>query len=114
MINKKTEENEKLLRIIDNANLGIWEWNIQTGETAFNEQWAKIVGYTLEELSPVSIQTWAKLVHPDDNQKSNELLNAHFSGKTIQYQCEARMRHKNVSSSNNLRFYQIFIKNNAF
>ncbi|MEZ7875218.1 MAG: PAS domain S-box protein [Bacteroidales bacterium] len=94
-ITKKIEENSNLHRIIDNANLGTWEWNIQTGETVFNDQWAEIVGYTLEELSPVSIKTWEKLVHPDDNQKSNELLNAHFSGKTAQYQCEARMRHKN-------------------
>jgi PAS domain S-box-containing protein len=94
-ITDKIEENAKLLRIINNANLGIWEWNIQTGETAFNEQWAKIVGYTLEELSPVSIETWAKLSRPDDLKKSNEKLNAHFSGKTAQYQCEARMLHKN-------------------
>lgn len=94
-ITKKIEENSNLHRIIDNANLGTWEWNIQTGEAAFNKQWAKIVGFTLEELSPVSIKTWEKLVHPDDNQKSNELLNAHFSGKTAQYQCEVRMRHKN-------------------
>jgi PAS domain S-box-containing protein len=94
-ITDKIEENANLLRIINNANLGTWEWNIQTGETAFNEQWAKIVGYTLEELSPVSIKTWAKLSHPDDLKKSNEKLNAHFSGKTAQYQCEARMRHKN-------------------
>ncbi len=94
-ITDKIEKNTNLLRIIDNANLGTWEWNIQTGETIFNEQWAKIVGYTLEELSPVSINTWEKLSHPDDLKKSNEKLNAHFSGKTAQYQCEARMRHKN-------------------
>ena len=94
-ITDKIEKNTNLLRIIDNANLGTWEWNIQTGETIFNEQWAKIVGYTLEELSPVNIETWEKLSHPDDLKKSNEKLNAHFSGKTAQYQCEARMRHKN-------------------
>lgn len=93
-ITDKIEKNANLFRIIDNANLGTWEWNIQTGETAFNERWAKIVGYTLEELSPVSIETWTKLSHPDDLKKSNEKLNAHFSGKTAQYQCEVRMQHK--------------------
>lgn len=94
-ITDKIEKNTNLLRIIDNAHLGTWEWNIQTGETIFNEQWAKIVGFTLEELSPVNIETWEKLSHPDDLKKSNEKLNAHFSGKTAQYQCEARIRHKN-------------------
>ena len=94
----KTDEikqNSKLSSIIHNANLGIWEWNIQTGETIFNEKWAEIVGYTIEELSPISIDTWEKLSHPDDLKESNKKLNAHFEGKNSQYQCEARMRHKN-------------------
>jgi len=95
MINKKIEESEKLLGIINNANLGTWEWNIETGETVFNEKWAEIVGYTLEELSPISIDTWANLTHPDDIKKSNEKLNAHFDEKKAQYQCEVRIRHKN-------------------
>lgn len=94
-ITKKIEENSNLHRIIDNANLGTWEWNIQTGETVFNDQWAEIVGYTLEELSPVSIEIWEKLSHPNDLTKSKEKLNAHFSGKIPQYKCELRMRHKN-------------------
>ncbi len=89
------KENLKLKEIINNANVATWEWNIETGETIFNKQWAEIVGYTLEELSPISIETWEKLSHPDDLKKSNEKLNAHFDGKTAQYQCEARMRHKN-------------------
>ena len=71
-ITKKIEVNSNLLRIIENANLGTWEWNIQTGETVFNDQWAEIVGYTLEELSPVSIETWEKLSHPNDLKNSKE------------------------------------------
>lgn len=94
-ITNKIKENSKLNSIIHNANLGLWEWNIQTGETTFNEQWAKMVGYSLEELAPVNIETWAKLVHPADYQKSNKLLNAHFKEEIAQYQTEARMRHKN-------------------
>jgi two-component system, sensor histidine kinase and response regulator len=94
-ITDKIEQNSKLSNIIHNANLGLWEWNIQTGKTIFNEQWAEIVGYSLEELSPNNIQTWNQLVHPDDLKKSNEKLNAHFEGKISQYQTEARMRHKN-------------------
>ena len=89
------EKNNELSQIVENANLGIWEWNIVTGETKFNEKWAEIVGYTLAELSPINIDTWVKLTHPDDLQKSNEFLNAHFEGKTTRYSCEVRMLHKN-------------------
>jgi PAS domain S-box-containing protein len=68
-------EGERSLRfIIDGTRIGTWEWNVQTGETAFNERWAEIVGYTLAELAPVSIQTWLDLAHPDDLQECNGLL----------------------------------------
>ncbi len=28
-------------------------WNVQTEEVVFNEVWAQIVGYTLDELAPI-------------------------------------------------------------
>ena len=85
---------ERLDLVIRGANIGLWDWNIQTGETLFNARWADILGYTLEELSPVSIKTWGDLCHPDDLEKSNKLLKEHFAGKTDYYICEARMKHK--------------------
>jgi len=94
-ITDKIKENSKFTSLIRNANIGTWEWNIQTGETIFNEQAAETVGYALEELSPVNIKTWNKLVHPDDLKISNKKLKAHFKGEIPQYQTEVRMRHKN-------------------
>jgi PAS domain S-box-containing protein len=87
-------ERERLAGIIRGTNVGTWEWNVQTGETIFNERWAEIIGYTLDELSPVSIETWIKFAHPDDLKTSGELLQKHFSGERDYYECEARMRHK--------------------
>lgn len=87
-------EQERLQNIIDGTRVGTWEWNIPTGETKFNEYWAAIVGYTLSELEPISIETWGKLVHPDDLAKSEALLKKHFSGELPYYECEARMRHR--------------------
>lgn len=74
--------------------VGIWDWYVQTNETIFNERWANIIGYTLEELSPVSIDTWLKYAHPEDLKESERLLNDHWSGKTDYYICESRMKHK--------------------
>ncbi len=80
--------------IIEGTQLGTWEWNIQTGETVFNEQWAQTIGYTLEELAPISIKTWEKFSHPDDLQQSDELLKRYFAGELPTYYSESRMRHK--------------------
>jgi PAS domain S-box-containing protein len=80
--------------VIDGTRVGTWEWNIQSGETVFNERWAEICGYRLEELEPVSIQTWRNLAHPEDLAESERLLTALFEGALDEYDCRSRMRHK--------------------
>lgn len=93
--NRKIEEkNQRLLNIVEGTRAGTWEWNVQTGETRFNERWANIVGYSLEELEPISIKTWEKLAHPEDLIKSGEALQKHFAGESDYYEFESRMKHK--------------------
>jgi diguanylate cyclase (GGDEF)-like protein/PAS domain S-box-containing protein len=88
-------ERQRLAYILEGTNVGTWEWNVQTGETVFNERWAEIIGFTLAELAPVSIDTWTKYVHPDDQKVSANLLDKHFQNRAPYYECEVRMRHKN-------------------
>ena len=88
------QERLRLLNIIDGTRAGTWEWNVQTGEARFNERWAQIIGCTLDELGPLSIQTWLHHAHPDDLARSQALLEAHFAGHSDAYECEARMRHR--------------------
>jgi PAS domain S-box-containing protein len=94
---EKTLSNERrrVNEIIKGTNIGTWEWNIQTGETVFNERWAGIAGYELKEIMPTTIDTWLKLVHPDDVEISNKIINKHFAGEIEYYECEVRMKHKN-------------------
>lgn len=94
MGNNLNHPNE-LQAIIDSSGAGTWKWNVQTGETHFNETWAAIVGYTLDELAPISIATWQRLTHPDDLANSAIKLEQHFNGEAATYRCNARMRHKN-------------------
>ncbi|MDY0084014.1 MAG: PAS domain-containing protein, partial [Ignavibacteriaceae bacterium] len=93
---QKEIENQKqrLTNIIEGTNVGTWEWNIQTGEAVFNERWAEISGYRLEELNPLSIKTWLNIIHPDDQIKSEELLKKHFKGQSEYFECEVRVRHR--------------------
>ncbi|MFZ4520295.1 MAG: PAS domain-containing sensor histidine kinase [Bacteroidales bacterium] len=84
----------RLESVIEGTRAGTWEWNVQTGETIFNDYWAQMLGYSLEELGPVNIKTWESLIHPDDLLQSNDLLRAHFSGNLAFYDYECRMKHK--------------------
>lgn len=87
--------NRRLKSVLEGANVATWEWNVQTGATVFNERWAEIVGYTLDELAPVSIDTWMQLTHPVDLEESGKKLNDCFEKKVDYYEFEARMKHKN-------------------
>ncbi|MGM0519986.1 MAG: ATP-binding protein, partial [Campylobacterota bacterium] len=96
-IEKIQVQKQRLFDILEGTHVGTWEWNIQTGETIFNERWAQIVGYTLDEISPTSINTWMDFAHPEDLEQSNELIMSHIEGKSDYYECESRMQHKNGS-----------------
>ncbi|HDS1220415.1 TPA: PAS domain S-box protein [Stenotrophomonas maltophilia] len=89
------EERRRLAMIIEGTAAGTWEWNVQTGEMRVNARWAEIVGYRLEELEPICQKTFAALVHPDDIALSDTALQEHFDGRSDNYACLVRMRHKN-------------------
>ncbi len=95
---EKTQKQKlALVSVIEGTNAGTWEWNIPNGAAIINERSANIIGYTLEEISPVNNNTWQKFCHADDLKKSEELLHKHFSGELEYYECEIRMLHKNGS-----------------
>lgn len=73
---------------------GVWEWDIQSGELAINNRWAHMLGYTIKELSPVSINTWERFCHPEDLKKAKAFLKEHLSGESNIYDATFRMRHK--------------------
>ena len=73
---------ERLDLAIKGTGVGLWDWKVQTGKMVFNEKWAEIVGYSLDEVEPVSIETWQKFCHPDDLKRSAELLEKYFRGET--------------------------------
>ena len=88
---RRKEEQMKLA--LQGADLGTWDWNVQTGETAFNERWAHMLGYALDEIKP-RVRTWSKLVHPDDAADAEQRMQAHLKGETDFYESEHRLQHK--------------------
>jgi PAS domain S-box-containing protein len=87
------ESQKRLDLAVSGTNLGLWDWNVQTGESVYNQQWAEMLGYTLEEIKP-NASTWKRLVHPNDTPQMMKILNSHFKRKTPFYEAEFRMRTK--------------------
>ena len=88
----------RLENIIKGTNVGTWEWNLQTNEIVYNDRLANILGYTLAELSPITIYTFIDRCHPEDFDRLDKRLKAHFNGETPFYVDECRMKHKDGST----------------
>ncbi len=87
-------ERLSLQNVIDGTHAGTWEWNVETGQSIYNERWAEIVGWTLAQLDHSGPEAWRRLVHPDDFQRTCLLLDRHFAGLSGTYESEMRLRHK--------------------
>jgi PAS domain S-box-containing protein len=87
-------ERNRALEVIEAANIGTWEWDIQSGDTLINENWARLLGYAPSEISLKSLSDWEAFVHPDDLGPLNEVRDSHLGEKRPFYEFETRLRHK--------------------
>lgn len=85
---RRSEERMELA--LNSANLGMWDWNVATGEMLINRRWAEMLGYSFGEIVP-HLDSWKDLIHPDDKQDVMEMLNAHLKGKIPFYVSEHRV-----------------------
>ena len=85
---KKSQERLELA--LHGANLGIWDYNFNTGLVYINERWANLMGYSVNEL-PSTIRTWRRMVHPDDRRRVLRAWAAHLRGLFSSYQAEYRL-----------------------
>ena len=88
------EENQRLELVLESSRLGLWDWDMQTDTMVCDDRWADILGFQLEDLAPLSIQTEDRLVHPDDTAASDALFDDHVHGRVPYYDLELRMRHR--------------------
>ncbi|MCP4680365.1 MAG: response regulator [Deltaproteobacteria bacterium] len=91
MTRKRSEQ--RLDLALKGANLGLWDWNLQTGEVVFDERWATILGFTCDGDEP-NIGSWESVIHTDDMSQVDAVLSDHFLGKTAFYESEHRVRAK--------------------
>jgi two-component system, cell cycle sensor histidine kinase and response regulator CckA len=75
------------------ADLGLWDWNVQTGEAFHNRRWATMVGMQ-SPANAWNILLWKERVHPEDVPLVKDALNSHLEGKTPLYEVEYRFRNQ--------------------
>lgn len=84
---------ERLHLAMDISSDGVWDRNVVTGESVYGENWARLVGYTLDELKQENIK-FIDLLHPEDRERTLAQIKEHFQGETKRYIAEFRLRTK--------------------
>jgi PAS domain S-box-containing protein len=87
------QTHERLSLVLQGADIGVYEWNLVTGERIFDHVFSGILGYSPEEFRALS-GSWQDFIHPDDRFNVEEtmcnILNGSMQRATIEY----RMRTK--------------------
>ncbi|NPV74901.1 MAG: PAS domain-containing protein [Anaerolineae bacterium] len=98
-VERKKLENEIRLReerlnlALESVNDGIYDFNLRDGTTFFSPRYYQMLGYEAQEF-PGYHQTFLNLVHPDDRQRVERIMQEYLSGKRLHYIAEFRMRAK--------------------
>ncbi|MCW7461681.1 PAS domain-containing hybrid sensor histidine kinase/response regulator [Leptospira limi] len=69
---------------------GIWDWNAETDQVYFSNQWKSMLGFSESEVG-TDLSEWEKRVHPEDLNHCLEALEKHFRGDSNVYMSEHRM-----------------------
>jgi PAS domain S-box-containing protein len=87
------ESEERYALAMEGANEGFWDWHIQ-GDQLFVSQKMKMLTGHSTETEITTRRAWMEktVVHPDDLQRRDSALAAHFEGRTPRYECEYRVR----------------------
>ena len=81
---------ERYALALSSINESVYDWNIKTGEIYFSPSLRTMLGLKPDE--KVTRESWASLIHPDDQQTHRGLLLSHFRGETPRFEAEFRYR----------------------
>lgn len=88
------ESEERLSLAIKGADMGLWDWDIQSGKMTRSEKCRELLGYSAEELQETYTH-WLELIHPEDQDQVEKALFEHVNGYTSIFRSEHRVRKKN-------------------
>ncbi len=64
---------ERLEYAVNGTRDGLWDWDLKSNEIYFSSRWKEMLGYRDDEL-PNVLETWEKLIYPDDLEKTEKAI----------------------------------------
>src|SRR5260370_25648818 len=87
---KALRESEARINLAANAaHLGLWHWNIQDNELWVTKKWRRLFGFA--ESEPVNIGRLLQVVHPEDRERMQQVVQHMFEHGGGEYENEYRI-----------------------
>ncbi|MGL5194444.1 MAG: ATP-binding protein [Chroococcales cyanobacterium] len=92
-LDRLQESNRRLQLALEGSNLELWDWNLETGDLLIGKKWRAIADWMPDETEN-PIQSWRRLIHPDDLPRAIAAWNHHLNGGVPVCEIEYRIRTK--------------------
>ena len=87
------ESEERLTLAVKGSEIGFWDWFVDEGAIVLSHEWKAVLGYRDEEIVD-NPDAWQSRIHPEDIDRSLQLVGDHIAGMTETYENLHRLRHK--------------------
>ncbi len=87
------ESRDRLNLMLEGGSDGFWDLDIPSGGFFFSSRGLDILGCMPEGI-PTDFRAWCDLIHPDDGERFEAAVRAHWDGKTEFLESEHRMRRR--------------------
>ena len=93
-MSEQVDTTERLQDAIRGGELGVWRLDLKTNAVEVNDEWARMLGYDQVELSPLDLQAFHALLHPDDCAQLKSTHDRAIAECRAEFSNELRMKHK--------------------
>jgi PAS domain S-box-containing protein len=91
---KLSESEQRYQMAIEAADLGIWDFEVNSNKTFYSNRWKSLLGYYPDELTD-KYSEWEELLHPEDKDRMTRFMSTFLNSDLRVYEAEFRMKHKN-------------------
>ncbi|WP_326540740.1 response regulator [Pseudorhodoferax sp.] len=88
----RRESEERVALALRGADLGLWEWDLDSGRMVLDARGCSMLGLTPAQLQ-LERQPWAERIHPDDVAAVLAHAADHAQGRAPRFEAEFRVRH---------------------
>ncbi len=85
-------ERELYRQVLQGANVGAWDWDVDSDRMTLNRKAAELLGYDLEVMRREGQVYWFDLLHPNDYERVWRELKEYLVGARDEFNTEARLR----------------------